>query len=162
IVLVVFVVFDTGHGCRNLHRKRAAECDNRRDAQSIPPLPAPAAGARRAVSCSCGAQMAVVDELQLLLARASGLARRGLASLRTRGLRHSLERARLQFAPRALPPARPLLAADRRPFAPFSVPRSDAPVASIVIPVHGQWPHTLACLRAIAAHPPACAIEVIV
>ena len=106
--------------------------------------------------------MAVIDELQLLLARASGLARRGLTSLRTRGLRHSLERARLQFAPRARPSARPLLAADTRPFEPFAVPHSAAPVASIVIPVHGQWPHTLACLRAIAVHPPGCAIEVIV
>src|SRR5690606_10723662 len=147
---------------RNLHRKRAAECDNRRDAQSIPPLRATAAGAVPAVSCSCGAPMAVIDELQLLLARATGLARRGVASLRTRGWRHSLERARLQFAPRARPSALPLLAADQRPFEPFAVPCSDAPAASIVIPVHGQWPHTLACLRALAAHPPACAVEMIV
>ena len=106
--------------------------------------------------------MAVIDELRLLLARASGLARRGVASLRTRGWRHTLERARLQFAPRAGPASRPLLQADDRPFEPFAVPRADAPVASIVIPVHGQWPRTLACLRAIAAHPPACPVEVVV
>lgn len=31
-----------------------------------------------------------------------------------------------------------------------------------MIPVHGHWDHTLACLRAIAAHPPACRLEVIV
>src|SRR5690606_23205982 len=32
----------------------------------------------------------------------------------------------------------------------------------IVIPVYGQLPHTLACLRALAAHPPRAAFEVIV
>ena len=37
-----------------------------------------------------------------------------------------------------------------------------APRASIVIPVYGQFAHTLACLRALAAHPPAVAAEVIV
>ncbi|NLW95482.1 glycosyltransferase [Luteimonas wenzhouensis] len=106
--------------------------------------------------------MALTDELQLLLARATGLARRGVASLRTRGLKHTLERARLQFAPRARPAPRPLLQADTRPFAPFAVPCADAPLASIVVPVHGQWRHTLGCLRAIAAHPPACPVEVVV
>ena len=36
------------------------------------------------------------------------------------------------------------------------------PVASIVIPVHGQLQHTLACLQALADHPPAAAVEVLV
>src|SRR5690606_4021232 len=45
---------------------------------------------------------------------------------------------------------------------PAAVPASDAPRASIVIPVHGQLAHTLACLQALAAHPPATACEVIV
>src|SRR5690606_4168569 len=76
--------------------------------------------------------------------------------------KHTLERARLQFAPRARPAPRPLLQADTRPFAPFAVPCADAPLASIVVPVHGQWRHTLGCLRAIAAHPPACPVEVVV
>ncbi len=106
--------------------------------------------------------MTILDDLRLLLARTTGLARRGLSSLRTRGWSHTLERARLQFAPNARPPARALVPPDTRPFEPFAIPHADSPVASIVIPVHGQWPHTLACLRAIAAHRPGCAIEVIV
>lgn len=103
-----------------------------------------------------------LDDARLMLARGTGLLRRGLASLRTRGWRESLERARLQLAPVPRPRRGLLLQADRTPFAPFAVPASDLPLASIVIPVYGQWPHTLACLRAIAAHPPACACEVIV
>lgn len=38
----------------------------------------------------------------------------------------------------------------------------DAPEVSIVVPAYGDLPHTLACLRSIAAHPPAASIEVIV
>src|SRR5690606_14061201 len=48
------------------------------------------------------------------------------------------------------------------PFAPFALPISAAPRASIVIPVYGQFTHTLACLRTLAAHPPAAPFEVIV
>ncbi len=36
------------------------------------------------------------------------------------------------------------------------------PDVSIVIPAYGDLPHTLACLRSIAAHPPVASIEVIV
>ena len=103
-----------------------------------------------------------LDDARLLAVRMLGLARRGLASLRTRGWRHSWERVRLQLANPATPLQRPLLAADDRPFAPFAVPADGAPRASIVIPVHGQWPRTLACLRALAAHPPQCTVEVVV
>ena len=101
-------------------------------------------------------------DARLMCVRGLGLVRRGMASLRTRGWRHTWERIGLQFARPTTPLQRPLLAADTRPFAPFALPLSEAPLASIVIPVYGQWPRTLACLRAIAAHPPACAIEVIV
>ena len=38
----------------------------------------------------------------------------------------------------------------------------DAPRASIVIPVYNQFAHTLTCLRALAAHPPQAAFEIIV
>jgi len=101
-------------------------------------------------------------EVRLWLVRGSGLVRRGIASLRTRGWRHSWERVKLQFARPVAPTLAPLLAADRSAFSPFAVPSAQVPDASIVIPVHGQWPHTLACLRAIAAHPPDAAVEVIV
>jgi hypothetical protein len=44
----------------------------------------------------------------------------------------------------------------------ISVPRHPIPVVSIVIPTYGQVEHTLRCLAAIAADPPAAPIEVIV
>ncbi len=94
--------------------------------------------------------------------RAQGLIRRALASLRTRGWRATWQRVTAQlgwFAPRT---RTPLLAADTAPFRPFAVPAADAPVASIVIPVFNHVDQTLACLRAIAAHPPALPVEVIV
>ncbi|HST46097.1 MAG TPA: glycosyltransferase [Luteimonas sp.] len=97
-----------------------------------------------------------------LLARCKGLFRRGMTSLRTRGWRQSWRRVRAEFAgvPAARRPA--LYRPGPTPFAPFALPTSAAPRASIVIPVYGQFAHTLACLRAIAAHPPTAAFEVIV
>jgi len=101
-------------------------------------------------------------ELRFLFDRGTGLCRRGVSSLRTRGWRASWQRVCVQLrrVPAAQRPDLYLPAAT--PFAPFAVPASDAPRASIVIPVYNQFAHTLACLRAIAAHPPHAAIEVIV
>lgn len=101
-------------------------------------------------------------DLGFLWRRGLGLLRRGWASLRTRGWRATWDRTRAQFRrARPLPPEALYLPAPQ-PFAPFAVPTSDAPVASLVIPVYGQFAHTLACLRALAAHPPATAFEVLV
>lgn len=100
-------------------------------------------------------------EARFLIERAAGLLRRGMASLRTRGWRATLAQARERFAPVAAPAA-DLWFPPATPFAPFAVSASDAPRASIVIPVYGQLAHTLACLRALAAHPPAAPVEVIV
>ena len=106
-------------------------------------------------------------DARFLLRRALGLAQRGLASLRTRGLSATWARAKLQFARRSAvrgdAPYRP----EPAPFAPFALPETlhvagPAPRASIVIPVYGQFARTLACLRALAAHPPANRAEVIV
>lgn len=101
-------------------------------------------------------------DLRFMLERTRGLFRRGLASLRTRGLSATWARVRRQFAqhPRLPPGAlyRPAEAA----FAPFTVPSSDAPRVSIVIPVYNQALHTLGCLRALAEHPPTTACEIIV
>jgi len=49
-------------------------------------------------------------------------------------------------------------------FAPFALPHaaSATPRASIVIPVFNHFAHTLACLRALAAHPPAADCEILV
>ncbi len=94
--------------------------------------------------------------------RATGLIRRGWLSLRTRGLRASWQRVRAQLhrvpaaqrATLAFPPETPRV--------PAALPTSDAPLASIVIPVYGQLDHTLRCLRALAAWPAQAPFEVIV
>ncbi|WP_240126799.1 glycosyltransferase [Thermomonas alba] len=99
-------------------------------------------------------------DAQFLWQRALGWLQRGLASLRVRGLagswRHLRQRRRPAYAP--IPLWQPPEAA----FAPFALASSDTPRASLVIPVHGGFAHTLRCLRALAAHPPATPFEVIV
>lgn len=105
--------------------------------------------------------MPVPVEARFWCLRALGLWRRGWASLRSRGVSATWRRMVLQFR-RAPVGAPALYLPPQAPFAPFAVPASDAPRASIVIPVHGAFPHTLACLRAIAAHPPRTPFEVVV
>ncbi len=101
-------------------------------------------------------------EVRFYFDRGTGLLRRGLTSLRTRGIEATWKRVARQFhrVPAAHRPE--LYLPDRAPFAPFALPRSEQPRASIVIPVYNQFAHTLSCLRAIAAYPPECACEVIV
>lgn len=101
-------------------------------------------------------------DIRFQIDRISSLCRRGLASLRSRGWKASWARVLKQFhrVPQQQRPA--LFLPENGPFAPFTLPRSDAPRASIVIPVFNQFAHTLACLRAIAAHPPTVAFEIIV
>ncbi len=108
--------------------------------------------------------MPVPVEARFWILRALGLWRRGWASLRTRGAAATWRRVALQFqrAPAGtgalyLPAATPLA-----PFAPFALATAETPRASIVIPVYGAFAHTLACLRAIAAHPPLAPFEVVV
>ena len=96
------------------------------------------------------------------LARIVGLIRRGLASLRTRGWRATLQRIVVRLRRQSPPRREPLYAPAAAAFAPFAVPASAQPVASIVIPVYNHAAHTLACLRALAAHPPAAACEILV
>ncbi|KAB8178260.1 glycosyltransferase [Lysobacter maris] len=100
--------------------------------------------------------------LRFLIDRATGLAWRGLSSLRTRGWRASWQRVLKQFhrVPAHQRPA--LFLPEATPWQPFAVPASAQPRASIVIPVYNQFAHTLGCLRAIAAHPPTAPVEVIV
>lgn len=101
-------------------------------------------------------------DLRFLIDRATGLAWRGLSSLRSRGVRPTLERVARQLHP--VPVARRARAwmPGEHAFARFAVPRSDTPRASLVIPVFNQSAHTVRCLRALAAHPPAAPVEVIV
>jgi len=94
--------------------------------------------------------------------RALGLIRRGMGSLRSRGWRASWDRVKRQF--QRVPQAQraELYFPAAAPFAPFAVPDSARPQASIIIPVYNQAAHTLACLRALAGHPPAIACEILV
>lgn len=94
--------------------------------------------------------------------RALGLVRRGMASLRARGWQATWQRVQRQL--RRAPASRraKLYFPADAPFAPFAVPDSDRPRASIVVPVYNQAAHTLTCLRALAEHPPLAACEVLV
>ncbi len=96
------------------------------------------------------------------LKRIIGLIHRGLASLRTRGWRATLHRVGVHTRRQPPPQRAPLYFPEAAPFAPFQVPYSDQPRASIVIPVYNHCDHTLACLRALAAHPPAASCEILV
>ncbi len=101
-------------------------------------------------------------EIRFLYDRGTGLLRRGLTSLRTRGLRASWERVTKQFHRVSEAQRLQLYVPEAAPFAPFAVPAADSPTASIVIPVYNHFAHTLACLRALSEHPPAASIEIIV
>jgi GT2 family glycosyltransferase len=84
------------------------------------------------------------------------------SSLSQRGWRGTWRRIVQEFRPtRSRPLPVPLLALDWV-FAPFAVPTAVEPEVSVIIPVHGQLPHTLACLRSIAACGAATPFEVIV
>src|SRR5215204_3411683 len=96
-------------------------------------------------------------DLRFFLDRSAGLFRRGLASLRTRGLRASWQRVQTHLRRVPQSQRRELYLPEALPFAPFALRGTDgtdtAPRASIIIPVFNQFAHTLACLRALAAHP---------
>jgi len=101
-------------------------------------------------------------DLRYFLNRMIGLFRRSVASLRTRGWQATWQRIRVHT--RSLPPPQraPLYLPPAEAFAPFEVPFSVEPRVSIVIPVYNHAAHTLACLRALAAHPPQVACEILV
>ena len=105
-------------------------------------------------------------DLRFLINRSTGLFRRGLASLRTRGVQGSWLRVQKHLRPIPASQRRTLYLPDPAPFAPFALPvagaSGGAPRASIVIPVFNQFTHTLVCLRALAAHPSHATTEVIV
>ncbi|MDE3072504.1 MAG: glycosyltransferase [Pseudomonadota bacterium] len=83
-------------------------------------------------------------------------------SFALRGWRGTLARAAQEFRQRpATDDSLQLLPLDL-PFAPFALPTSAAPRVSVVVPVHGKLPYTLACLRSIARHGAQAPFEVIV
>jgi GT2 family glycosyltransferase len=99
-------------------------------------------------------------DARFIVHRATSLIDRGIVSLRTRGLRASWNRTLAQFRNLSVRPADPLYVPTDSVELAFAI--SDAPRASIVIPVFNQLAHTLQCLRALAEYPPSCATEVIV
>jgi O-antigen biosynthesis protein len=106
-------------------------------------------------------------DARFLIDRASGLIRRGIASLHTRGWRASWQRVKAQFQHVPAEQRAALYFPAEAPFVPFAVPHGGMPDrgrprASIVIPVFNQFEHTLTCLRALAEHPPQADVEVIV
>lgn len=103
-----------------------------------------------------------VADARYLFNRVLGLIHRSVASMRTRGWRATWQRIRVhtQAPPVAL--GTPLWLPEAAPFAAFAVPHSATPQVTVVIPVYNQIAHTLACLRALAAHPPALGIEIVV
>jgi GT2 family glycosyltransferase/glycosyltransferase involved in cell wall biosynthesis len=101
-------------------------------------------------------------DARYFLNRMIGLFRRSLASLRTRGWQATWQRIRVHTRTLPAPRRAPLYLPEALPFAPFSVPNSVEPRVSIVIPVYNHVGHTLACLRALAAHPPQVACETLV
>ncbi|EIL98462.1 hypothetical protein UUA_11848 [Rhodanobacter thiooxydans LCS2] len=96
------------------------------------------------------------------LKRLGYLWQRTRGSLALRGWRGTLARMRQEFQSRPeLDEALALLPLDE-PFVPFALPVSDQPQVSVVIPVHGELAHTLACLRSLARHGAQVPFEVIV
>src|SRR5688572_599417 len=98
-------------------------------------------------------------DARFLIDRASGLIRRGISSLHTRGWQASWQRVKAQFQRVSAEQRAALYFPVEAPFARFAVPYGSRPRASIVIPVFNQFEHTLTCLRALAEHPPQAEVE---
>lgn len=90
------------------------------------------------------------------------LSQRIVGSIAQRGVRGTLSRILQEFRPLPTQDLALDLEPLNRPFAPFTVPTSNAPQVSVVIPAHGKLAYTLACLRSIARHGAQAPFEIIV
>lgn len=106
--------------------------------------------------------MALSYSLTWRVRRLYYLMQRVTGSFVQRGLRGTVARIAVEFRQRAKRLPSPVLESleDSRP--PDSLPISEAPTVSVVIPVHGKLNYTLACLRSIAHHGANAPFEVIV
>lgn len=102
------------------------------------------------------------NRLHWQLGRLRYLLRRVSGSLAQRGVRGTLARIAQEFQPRAATDPSWELEPLEAPRAPFALPSSDAPVVSVIIPIHGKIDYTLACLRSIARHGARAEFEIIV
>jgi GT2 family glycosyltransferase/glycosyltransferase involved in cell wall biosynthesis len=104
----------------------------------------------------------VTGKLTWRYRRAVSIAQRIRSSVALRGWRGTLSRISQEFVARPeVDDTLSLLPLDV-PFEPFTVPTSEQPRLSIVIPVYGKLEYTLACLRSLVTNPPTDAFEVIV
>jgi GT2 family glycosyltransferase/glycosyltransferase involved in cell wall biosynthesis len=103
-----------------------------------------------------------LSSLQWRVKRLRHLSQRILNSMTQRGFRGTLSRVLQEFKP--LPPEESSLQLEPldAPFSPFTVPCSEQPVVSVIIPVHGKLEWTIACLRSIARFGALTPFEVIV
>lgn len=85
---------------------------------------------------------------------------RSLRSLKSRGIKGTLQRARQEFSPAQ--PSIELHIPAAAPFAPFELPCPEQPKVSVIIPAYNHLDHTLTCLRSIAAQPSHVQAEIIV
>ena len=83
-------------------------------------------------------------------------------SLALRGWRDTLARVAQEFHRHPLTDDSLQLLPLDQPFAPFALPTTSIPRISVIVPVHGKLPHTLACLRSLARHDAQMPFEVIV
>ncbi len=83
-------------------------------------------------------------------------------SLARRGWRGTMRRIAREYRHRPAADTRLNLIPRDTPFEPFAVPVAPRPKVSVVIPVHGKLPWTLACLRSIAREGAATPFEIIV
>ena len=90
------------------------------------------------------------------------LLQRVTGSFVQRGWRGTATRIAQEFRPRQIPDAAWQLETLGMPFAPFALRCSNAPRVSVIIPVHGKFAYTLACLRSIAHQGAEAPFEVIV
>ncbi|ATS52646.1 glycosyl transferase [Xanthomonas citri pv. fuscans CFBP 6996] len=101
-------------------------------------------------------------DARYLFNRVLGLIHRSVASMRTRGWRATWQRIRVHTQAPPVVLGTPLWLPQAAPFAAFALPHSPTPRVTVVIPVYNHIAHTLACLRALAAHPPLLSVEIIV
>lgn len=106
--------------------------------------------------------MTLSVRLNWRLKRLNYVLQRFRGSVALRGWRGTLARAWQEFERRPTLDDSLQVEALDMPFTPFSVPTSEQPLVSVVVPVHGKIAYSLACLRSLVRHAPIAPFEVIV
>lgn len=104
----------------------------------------------------------LISTISWRLKRLSYLLQRVVGSVVQRGLRGTLRRIAQEFHPRPAGDVPWQIEPLDRPFKSFAVPCAETPRVSVIVPIHGKLPYTLACLKSIARHGADAPFEVIV